>query len=58
MAVLLLVQMWLLSSTLDTYLAGHAETALPGAVASGGLLATCAGLYVLVARIDRQARRK
>ena len=30
--LLLVVQMWLLSATLDAYLAGHSDAALPGAV--------------------------
>lgn len=57
MVVLLLVQMWLLSATLDTYLAGHVDAALPGALVSGGLFVVCAGIYILVVRLDRQARR-
>ena len=31
-AVLLVVQMWLLTATLETYLAGHHEAAVPGAL--------------------------
>jgi hypothetical protein len=52
-AVLLVVQMWLLTATLESYLAGHYETALPGAIISGVLFAGCAGLYGFLARIDR-----
>ena len=33
--VLLIVQIWLLSATLEAYLAGHREAALPGAIISG-----------------------
>src|SRR5712691_11377577 len=32
--LLLVVQMWLLTATLDAYLAGHGDAALPGAVIS------------------------
>ena len=34
--VLLIVQIWLLSATLETYLAGHRDAAVPGAIISGG----------------------
>src|SRR4051812_47771158 len=37
--ILLVVQIWLLSATLDAFLAGHTETALPGAIVSGLLCA-------------------
>ena len=56
LVILLVVQMWLLSATLDAYLAGHTETALAGAIASGVLCAACFGLYGFVRRVDRQAR--
>ena len=32
--VLLIVQIWLLSATLESYLAGHREAAIPGAIIS------------------------
>lgn len=54
--ILLLVQIWLLSATLDAYLAGHAETALPGAIVSGILCAGCFAMYVFVQRVDRDSR--
>ncbi len=50
--VLLMTQIWLLSATLETYLEGHHETALPAAIASGLLFAACAGLYLFVRRVD------
>ncbi len=50
--VLLMTQIWLLSATLETYLEGHHETALPEAIASGLLFAACAGLYLFVRRVD------
>lgn len=56
LVVVLVIQVWLLSATLDTFLAGHAETALPAAIVSGLLCAACFGLYGFVRRLDRDAR--
>ena len=52
--VLLIVQMWLLTATLEAYLAGHHEAALPGALASLALFLGCAALYWMVIRLDRR----
>lgn len=49
-AILLIVQMWLLAATLEDYLAGHTEAALPGAIVSAVLFAGCAALDHLVGR--------
>jgi hypothetical protein len=46
--------MWLLWATLEAYLAGHHETAVPGAVVSGILFAACFALYLFVERVDAQ----
>jgi predicted Co/Zn/Cd cation transporter (cation efflux family) len=54
--ILLMVQIWLLSATLDAYLSGHREVALPGAIVSGLLFAACAGLYWFVHRIQSNAK--
>jgi predicted Co/Zn/Cd cation transporter (cation efflux family) len=54
--ILLVVQIWLLSATLDACLAGHLETALPGAIVSGILCAACFAMYVFVRRVDRDSR--
>ena len=51
--ILLVIQIWLLSATLDAFLAGHTETALPGAIVSGVLCAVCLGLYRFVRRVDK-----
>ena len=51
--VLLMVQMWLLTATLESYLAGHSDVALPGFLASLVLFIACVGLYRLVVRLDR-----
>jgi len=53
--ILLVVQIWLLSATLDAYLAGHTETALPGAIVSGLLCAACFAMYGFVRRVDRDS---
>jgi Cu/Ag efflux pump CusA len=55
--VLLMVQIWLLTSTLESFLAGHRETAVPAALISGLLFLACMGLYLLVDRLDREARK-
>ncbi|SPE54205.1 conserved hypothetical protein [Verrucomicrobia bacterium] len=55
-ALLLIVQMWLLTATLESYLAGHREVVLPAAIISGALFLVCAGLYLFVRRIDAEAR--
>ena len=52
-AILLIVQMWLLTATLEAFLAGHREAAMPGAVLSGLLFAACFGLYRFIEGIDR-----
>jgi hypothetical protein len=57
MAVLLVVQMWLLTATLETYLAGHHGAAVPGAIVSGLLFAACFGLYAFVLHVDAEVRR-
>ncbi len=55
--LLLIVQIWLLSATLESYLAGHHDAALPGAIISALLFAACLALYLLVVRIDSEVRR-
>ena len=55
--ILLIVQIWLLSATLESYLAGHREAAAPGAIISALLFAACLALYRLVDKIDSEIRR-
>jgi hypothetical protein len=55
--LLLIVQMWLLSATLESYLAGHRDAAVPGAILSAVLFAACFGLYRFVDRIDSEIRK-
>ncbi|HKV09734.1 MAG TPA: DUF6755 family protein [Thermoanaerobaculia bacterium] len=56
-AILLVVQMWLLTATLESLLAGHREGVLPAAVVSGILLAACFGLYLFIRGVDREVRK-
>jgi hypothetical protein len=51
--ILLMTQMWLLTATLESYLAGHHDAAIPGMILSGVLFAACFALYGLVRRLDR-----
>jgi hypothetical protein len=55
--VLLIVQIWLLSATLESFLAGHRDAAVPGAIISGVLFLACLGLYLFVVRIDSEVRK-
>ena len=56
--ILLIVQIWLLSATLESYLVGHREAAIPGAIISAILFAACFALYRFVDRIDSEVRRR
>ncbi len=56
MIMLLLVQMWLLASTLEAFLAGHREVALPGMLVSLVLFLCCAGMYAFVARLGAERK--
>ena len=55
-AILLVVQMWLLTATLEAFLAGHDESILPAAAISGLVFAACAGLFIFIRRIDATVR--
>jgi predicted Co/Zn/Cd cation transporter (cation efflux family) len=56
-AVLLIVQIWLLSAALESFLAGNRHSALPAAVFSGVMFLICLGLYLFVDRVDSEVRR-
>lgn len=56
--VLLLVQIWLLTSTLENSLAGYKETVLPAAIVSGLIFAACLGLYFFIDRVDFEHRER
>jgi hypothetical protein len=51
--ILLITQMWLLTASLESFLAGHHEVALPGMLVSGALSGLCFALYGFVRRINR-----
>jgi hypothetical protein len=53
--LVLVVQMWMLTATLESYLAGHHGVALPALLSSLVLLGFCGFLYRLVIKIDRSA---
>jgi uncharacterized protein DUF6755 len=57
-AVLLIIQMWLLTATLEAHLAGHPEPILPAAIISGLIFMACAGLFLLVHRIDADVKSR
>jgi hypothetical protein len=54
--LLVIVQIWLLSAALESFLAGHSETALPAAIVSGLLFFGCVALTLFVWRVDRDSR--
>ena len=55
-AVLLIVQIWLLSAALESFLSGKHNTALPAAIFSGVMFLICVGLYLFVDRVDSDVR--
>jgi hypothetical protein len=55
-AVLLIVQIWLLSASLESFLAGRRGSALPGAIFSGVIFLIAFGLYLFVDRVDSNIR--
>jgi hypothetical protein len=55
--VLLIVQIWLLSATLETFLAGHTRAVLPAAIFSGLVFSGCLALNFFVTRVDQESRK-
>jgi predicted Co/Zn/Cd cation transporter (cation efflux family) len=53
-AVLLIVQVWLLSAALESFLEGNHHTALPAAIFSAIMFAICFALYLFVDRVDSE----
>jgi len=51
--VLLIVQMWLLTATLESYLAGHHGVAGAAFAVSACLFLVCGVFYFFVTRLDR-----
>lgn len=56
--ILLVVQIWLLSATLEAYLSGPTGAALPGAIVSGIIFLLCVGLSLMINNLDRNIRRR
>jgi hypothetical protein len=57
-AILLVIQMWLLTATLEAYLGGHSEPILPAAIISAVLFAACGCLFLFIRNIDESARQR
>jgi Family of unknown function (DUF6755) len=57
-AVLVMVQIWLVSAALESYLAGQPASALPAAVVSGLMFLMCLLLYIFIDRVDVNIQRK
>jgi hypothetical protein len=55
--ILLIVQIWLLSATVETFLAGHTRAILPAAIFSGLVFLGCLALDVFVTRVDQESRK-
>ena len=55
LVILLVVQVWLLMASVESWLAGHRDVALPAMLLSGTLFAGCLGLSALARRTDRTA---
>lgn len=57
LVILLVVQMWLLTATLESYLAGHLDVVMPGLGTSAVLMVACLVLYGFVRRVDGEVKR-
>ncbi len=55
--ILLIFQIWLLSATLETFLAGHTRAVLPAAIFSGLVFLGCLALDLFVTRVDQESRK-
>ena len=53
--ILLIAQIWLLSATLETFLAGLTGAVLPAAIVSGVVFSGCLVLDLFVTRVDRES---
>jgi hypothetical protein len=56
-SILLIVQMWLLTATLEAFLAGRNSSLLPGMIVSALLFAAVFGLSRFIDGVDREIRR-
>ncbi len=55
--ILLIFQIWLLSATLETFLAGHTGAVLQAAILSGLVFLGCLALDLFVMRVDQESRK-
>jgi hypothetical protein len=55
--LLLIVQIWLLSATMETFLARHTGAVLPAAIFSGLIFLGCLALDSFVTRVDQESRK-
>jgi hypothetical protein len=55
--ILLIFQVWLLSATLETFLAGHTGAVLQAAIFSGLVFLGCLALDLFVMRVDQESRK-
>jgi hypothetical protein len=55
--ILLVVQIWLLSATLETFLAGHSGAVVPAVIFSGLIFSGCLALDSFVTRVDQESRK-
>ena len=55
--IFLVAQVWLLSATLETFLAGHTGAVLPAAIFSGLAFLGCLTLNLFVTRVDQESRK-
>jgi predicted branched-subunit amino acid permease len=52
--IALVVQMWLLTATLESFLAGHRGVAAAAFAVSAALFLLCGALYMMMVRLDRR----
>jgi hypothetical protein len=55
--IFLIFQIWLLSATLETFLAGHTGAVFPAAIFSGLVFLGCLALDLFVTRVDQESRK-
>ncbi len=55
--ILLVIQVWLLTASVELWLAGRRQVVLPAMLLSGSLFAGCVGLLALARRTDRTLHR-
>ncbi len=51
--IIVLLQLWLFTTTMETFLAGHQETALPAALASLACFLLNGGLFFYLRSLER-----